>query len=141
MPKKPVNIINYGVWIDQKKAIIGYFDLRGSFHHQTIYSGIETRLRFPGETTDKIRFGTTKLNRQLQKQNKLHNQMYAFCKRVKKQLKNMNAVLILGPSDAKMKLRQVLQEDKALKDVWIRTKAEDKMTLAEFKKAVMLHFA
>ena len=73
MVKKNINTVEYGVWLDHKKAIIGYFDTNRKFINKTIYSEIESRPRFKGETTDKIRSGTSIRNRESFKQNKLAN--------------------------------------------------------------------
>ena len=39
-------MVQYGVWLDHKKAIIGHFNTEEKFIHKTIYSEIESRPRF-----------------------------------------------------------------------------------------------
>lgn len=140
MIKRTINTVEYGVWLDHKKAIIGYFDTNRKFINKTIYSGIETRLRFKGETTDKIRSGTVTRNRETFKQNKLVNDLKKFCGEVASDLNNMSALLILGPGDTKFKLAEIIKNNKARKDVWVKVEAADKMLISEFKTRVMAQY-
>ena len=133
-------MVQYGVWLDHKKAIIGHFNTEEKFIHKTIYSEIESRPRFKGETTDKIRSGTSIRNRESFKQNKLANDLKKSCREVPSHLNNMSALLILGPADTKFKLAEVIKKNKAWKDVWVKVEAADKMLISEFKTRVMAQY-
>ncbi len=120
--------------------MIGCFDENNRYFHQSLTSGIETRVRFPGETTNKLRLLTNKRNRETAEQRKQNQQLLAFCSAVIKEIKPCRSVLILGPADTKFLLQKSLEAKKTFENTQLTVKASDKITLAEMKAAAMKFF-
>ncbi|MBI1344214.1 MAG: hypothetical protein GC171_14915 [Terrimonas sp.] len=119
----------YIIWADHKKAIIGKFDERNRFSHLIIRSNIETRHRFPGETTNKIRLSTSTRNRQTFEQNKFHQQLADYVKKIIGSLENVLSLLIIGPADTKYVLHKETENKKQFEGVEINVQPADKLTL------------
>ncbi len=130
----------YVIWIDLKKAVIGCFDENNHYSHLSLASGIETRVRFPGETTNKLRLLTNKRNRETAEQRKQNQQLLAFCNSVIQEIRPCPSVLILGPADTKFLLQKSIEAKKVFENTKLTVKASDKITLAELKAAAMSFF-
>lgn len=133
MKKKNPNCLKYAIWIDQQKAIIACMNEEGDISTDTLESGIETHVRFEGETSSKSRlFGAT-LNKEKQAQNKLNQQRKAYLKGVVAQLKKVESVVIMGPADTKYELHKEMEKKKTLASARVEMKSADKMKLHEIK--------
>ncbi len=99
---------NAGIWLDQKQAnIIVLWD--NSVTTRTILSGIDTRQRIPGETKQFGRFGDQYLTKETTQKNKIDNQTVKYLDTIIEALKNIDSFIIFGPAEAKIKLKNQLQ--------------------------------
>lgn len=130
----------YVIWISLKKAIVGFFDENDLYSYKTMYSGIDTRVRFPGETSNKVRLNTSKRTRETSENRKLDSQLVQFCKDVISQVHNPASVLLLGPSDTKLTLSKIFSGSKKMESVPLNIKSADNMKLTEIKEAAAKHF-
>jgi hypothetical protein len=143
--KTSVNSYRYGVWIDRKHAMIIKIDAEGNQAYSEIISGLGTRTRFEGETTNKTGMLGTTLSWQKKSQEKENNYMKKFVTKVVDSLQNANAVLILGSADTRFELQNAIDKSKTMHDTWIENKPEEKLDRRglelEIEKHFNLHFS
>ena len=138
--KKDTRTNRYGIWVDHKKAVVLCLDGENRLTHETFKSGLDIPRRFDGETTDKTGlFGHT-LNRQTRDQRKSTRDFQAFIKDVVGRLEKVNAVLLMGPGDARHVLENEVGRRKSLGGIWLENRAADKMTIPQLRAAVIGHF-
>jgi hypothetical protein len=91
-----MNNQRYAVWIDKRKAMILRTgnDAEPSFIE--IESGVSTPERFPGEKTNKTGLFRTTLSREKREQERKNNYISEYVMKVANEIKDANAVLILG---------------------------------------------
>lgn len=130
----------YVIWINQKKAVLGYFDEKDQFSYKTVYSGIDTRVRFPGESTNKVRLITSKRTRETSEQRKLTAQIAQFCKEIISQIHTPEAIYILGPADTKTVLQKTISGYHEWSSVPVKVKSADNLTISEIKSAAARFF-
>jgi len=143
--KTSVNSYRYGLWIDRKHAMIIKIDAEGNQAYSEIISGLGTRTRFEGETTNKTGMLGTTLSWQKKSQEKENNYMKKFVTKVVDSLQNANAVLILGSADTRFELQNAIDKSKTMHDTWIENKPEEKLDRRglelEIEKHFNLHFS
>lgn len=133
MKNKNNHCLQYAVWIDLQKAIIACKNEEGKVITESFQSGIDTRIRFDGEGSNKNRMYGAALNQEKHTQNKLQQQRKAFLKDVVGKMDNVESVIILGPADTKYELHKEMEKKKALSNVAVQVKSADKMKLHELK--------
>ena len=143
--KTSVNSYRSGVWIDRKHAMIIKIDAEGNQEYSEIISGLGTRTRFEGETTNKTGMLGTTLSWQKKSQEKENNYMKKFVTKVVDSLQNANAVLILGSADTRFELQNAIDKSKTMHDTWIENRPEEKLDRRglelEIEKHFNLHFS
>jgi len=128
MAKKSANTINYGIWIDHKKAIIVYIDGSGMITEEDLISSVNSRERFPGEGSSKTGLFNTSLNVQAKEQNREQEQMHQFCKRIIAKIPVTAAfVLLVGPAEAKYDLHKEISRKKSLAHIPVEVKTTGKL--------------
>ncbi len=138
--KKETRTNRYGIWVDHRQAVVVCLDGEGRITHETMKSGVSLPRRFMGEETDKTGlFGHT-LNRQTQEQRKSAREFHAFVKEVVRSLERVNAILVLGPGNARHEIENEVGRRKTLEGVWLVNRPADKMTLPQLKAEVLDHF-
>jgi hypothetical protein len=138
--KKSTKTNRYGIWVDHKKAVVVCIDGEDRLSHETLKSGLDIPRRFAGETTDKTGlFGYT-LDRQTKEQRKTEREFHSFIKGVVGSLENVNAILLMGPGNARHHFENEVGRRKTLGGVWLENRAADKMTIPQLRAAVMEHF-
>lgn len=133
MKKKTPDLLQYAIWIDQKKAIIACMDKAGQITTESMESAIETHVRFPGETSSKSRLFSSTLNNEKHQQNKQQQQRKAFLKEVASHLSKVGVVVIMGPAETKYELHKELEKKKSMANARLELKSADKMKLHEIK--------
>lgn len=127
---------NVGIWIDQKEANIITL-LEDSQEYKTIYSDIETRERFSGETKQYGRFGDQYLNYEKGKENKINELTTKFLNVIIKKLNDIDELLIFGPAQTKSKLEKLIQKipdlNSKLKDVQTSKNMSENQKIAYVK--------
>jgi len=125
-----------GIWIDQKEANMITL-LEDSQEYKTIYSDIETRERFSGETKQYGRFGDQYLNYEKGKENKINELTTKFLNVIIKKLNDIDELLIFGPAQTKSKLEKLIQKipdlNSKLKDVQTSKNMSENQKIAYVK--------
>jgi hypothetical protein len=120
-------------------------DAEGNPEYSEIISGLGTRARFEGETTNKTGMLGTTLSWQKKSQEKENNYMKKFVTKVVDSLQNANAVLILGSADTRFELQNAIEKSKTMHDTWIENRPEEKLDRRglelEMEKHFNLHFS
>ena len=120
-------------------------DAEGNQEYSEIISGLGTRTRFEGETTNKTGMLGTTLSWQKKSQEKENNYLKKFVTKVVDSLQNANAVLILGSADTRFELQNAIDKSKTMHDTWIENRPEEKLDRRglelEIEKHFNLHFS
>jgi hypothetical protein len=138
--KSSVNAYRYGVWIDRKHAMIIRIDPEGNPHYTELASGLESRPRFPGETTNKTGMLGTTITWQKKAQERENNSIQQFVKKVVSALENANAILILGSADTRFELQNAIEKNKQMNSVWVENRAEAKLDRRGLELEMEKHF-
>ncbi len=116
-----------GIWLDQKEAnIITLLDKTQDY--KTIYSDIETRERFDGESKKFGRFGDQYLNNEKGKKNKIEELTNRYLQNILKNIKSADEILIFGPAQTKAKLKKQINEDSRLSSKLLEVNISENMT-------------
>lgn len=140
MKNKDYAIKNYVIWIDQKKAVIGTFDENEKYSYSTLYSGIESRIRFPGEKSNKVRLITSKRTKETSEERKLDQGINQFCNKILQQLSDATSLFVIGPAETKTVLEKLISSKKEFEKTPLKIQNADKLTLAEIKTKAAKHF-
>ena len=116
-----------GIWLDQKEANI--ITLIGDIvNSKTIYSDIETRERFEGETKAFGRFGDQFLNNEKSKKNKINDQTTKYLNLIIKEIEQTDEILIFGPAQTKIKLENLIQNNANISSKLVEVQKAENMT-------------
>ena len=116
-----------GVWIDRREANIINLE-NESIQKKTIYSDIETRVRYEGEGKQFGRFGDQYLVDEKGKQNRQEHQMHRYLHRVMDELKNADQIMLFGPAQTKDRLHKMIIENPNMADKMENLLVSDSMT-------------
>ncbi len=124
-----------GVWVDTEKAVI--ISLEENEHHMNIVhpepgkripkmpkspkafhsiitSLIEKRLRIPGDTKEFSRSGSNHYSTELKNEHKLINEKHQYFKHILEEIKDIDEVVLFGPSVTKKELESQIEKDPLL---------------------------
>ncbi len=138
--KKSNNHSRYAIWIDRRHAMILKSGPDNISSYLEIESEIANRERFGGETTNKTGMLGISLAPEKRIQAKTNNQVHQFVKKVTAELKNANAILILGSGDTRFELQHAIQKSKQLQGNWIENKSSKKITRRELELEMEQHY-
>ena len=130
----------YCIWIDQKKAIVGWFDKEDSWSIWEKESGVESHVRFDGEETNKSGILGKSISPQKQQQERKNNQIKSFVKQVAMQVKEPAEVLLLGTASVKFELLHALQERPSLNNIHIVVRTAEKVRESALQGIAEEHF-
>ena len=120
------NYIDYGIYIDHKKAFLISIDKE--VHEETL-------------DNDEEGFDTRIFTEEQSNQNRNNEILKKFCKNIITRLRQVHRVFIFGPSEAKYELQK---EILATKSIMLEGREElattDKMTMKEAKSFALKHF-
>jgi len=127
-----------GVWIDHKRAVV--ITLEGDqYEVWEIRSEIEKRARFRGGARPRVPYSPQFLSGETQKDRQFIQRLRKFYAEVASALGEAEALLILGPGEAKFEFhRHLLQKRRRFRE--IRIEAADKMTNRQILAKVRKHF-
>ena len=131
--------MQYGIFIDHKKAIIVSIDAKNQVTSEECKMQT-TPTRFKGESTDKSGLFRHTLNRESHKQQKSQAEFKKFCKEVAGKLKRANQVYVFGPAEGKYDLHREIESRKSMSHVYVEIGTSDKLTKAEVVRAVKEHY-
>ena len=112
---KPVEQ-NAGIWLDQDSAIIVHLQKNAEPVVEKLVSGVETRLRVPGESKIFSQYGHTVVDNREKKQHRLQNQRNKFFKEMFRHLQKDDHLYLFGPSEAKEGLMNVIEKVPGMAD-------------------------
>lgn len=130
---------NTGIWIDSKQAII----VKLNNNTETVLkvpSGIEGRVRIPGEGKQYTRMGDHFFNDEKKMEEKHNHQLSGYFKNVIEKIKDSDDILIIGPSESKLGLQKAISESKLFSPKRVVVDAEDHMTDKQVVAKVKEHF-
>jgi len=138
--KKAQNQNRYAVWVDKKKAMIYKFPFQGTPEFQELKSNVQTRPRYSGEETNKIGMLGTTISQERKQQEKVNNSVHKFTKKIVGELKDSNAILIMGSGDTRYELQNEINKSKLHHGVWVENRACKKLSQRELELQAEKHF-
>ncbi len=116
-----------GIWMDSKQAIIVQLE-NGSVKETTIHSGIESRIRFNGETRQYTRMGKQYFTFEKKKDAIHHHELSAYFKKITDVLKGSDTLMIMGPAEVKLEFNKYLRNIKNGVPKVVAVETEDQLT-------------
>jgi stalled ribosome rescue protein Dom34 len=104
--------LDVGLWIDHKKAVIVRLDDEGE-EIQQVESGLEKHVRYRGATRPKTPYSSQYQHADDQLDNQFTQHLNKFYEKVISHLRGADAVLILGPGEAKAEFGKRLTHSRA----------------------------
>ena len=101
--------LDIGLWIDHKKAVIVRLDDEGE-EIQQIESGVGGRVRYRGEGRQNRPYGPQHTQGEDQLDNRFTQHLNKFYEQVIAHIRGADAVLILGPGEAKSEFEKRLTQ-------------------------------
>lgn len=129
---------NIGLWIDHKKAIVVVQDEQGE-DIQTIESGVGRHVPYRGASHPKSPYSAQYQQGDDQLDNKFNEQLNKFYEKVIYQLRGADAVLIIGPGEAKGELEKRIAHEKVSLQI-VGIQPADKLTERQIAAEVRTYF-
>jgi hypothetical protein len=129
-----------GVWIDHRQAIVvSHIDDDPIIHH--IRSGAEPRVRMSGGARSRTPYGPQVVASEQQRDARFKLQLRRYYREVAATLRGADAILILGPGEARGELRRLVVESHHRPDVpAVFSERADKMTVRQLVARVRYFF-
>ncbi len=116
-----------GIWLDQKEAnVITLFE--NTQQNKIIYSDIETRERFKGETKQFGRFGEQFLNYEKGQQKRIEDLTNRYLNKIIEEINNVDEIMLFGPAQTKNKLEKLILINPNLSSKLKGVQVSDSMT-------------
>lgn len=126
-----------GIWVDADKAVI--ISLEENEHHMNVVhpqpgkrlpkmpkspqafhsiitSMIDHRLRIPGDTKEFSRSGSHHFSTELKHEHKLHNDKKHYFRTIMQEVRDVDELVVFGPSIAKKELESQMRKDPMLNE-------------------------
>jgi len=129
---------NIGVWIDHKKAVIVIQNAQGE-DIQKIESGVGRHVRYRGASHPKSPYSAQYQQGDDQLDNKFTEQLNKFYEKVIAHIRVAQAVLILGPGEAKGELEKRILHEKVKVPI-VGIVSADKLTDRQIAAKVRSYF-
>ncbi|MBK7453532.1 MAG: hypothetical protein IPJ46_07380 [Anaerolineales bacterium] len=126
-----------GVWIDHKKAVIVIQSEQGE-DIQTIESGVE-KLKYRGAAHPRSKYSAQYQQGDDQLDNKFTEQLNKYYEKVIEQFRSAEAVLIIGPGEAKRELEKRMAHHKVNAPI-LGVESADKLTDRQIAARVRNYF-
>ncbi len=127
--KKEVNFIDYGIYIDHNHSYI--ISLNNSGHPHLIENEIQ---EIKGDNSNENNAHHPHA------QNHSNELIKKFCKLIVEKIKNVNKILIFGPSESKFELQKEIKLSKNLKNIKEELLVTDKMQEEEALRYVKNYY-
>jgi hypothetical protein len=129
-----------GVWIDHKKAVIVSASA-GRVTAKTLESGVGPHARYSGRAGYPTADGPQDAGRGEKKYEERHDQhLDRYYDEVISQLGQPEALLIFGPGEAKLQLKERLSRSKALSERIVGIETTDRLTDPQIVAKVKEHY-
>ena len=135
-----MNNQRYAVWIDKRKAMIMKSLAGGETTYMEIASNVSRPERFNGEETNKTGLFRTTLSNERRMQERENNYITAYVMKVVNELKEPNAILILGAGETRYELLNLLNKIKNNHDVLIENMASKPLSKRDLAIEMEKHF-
>ena len=135
-----MNNQRYAVWIDKRKAMIMKSLAGGETTYLEIASNVSRPERFKGEETNKTGLFRTTLSNERRMQERENNYITEYVMKVVNELKEPNAILILGAGETRYELLNLLNKSKNIHDVWIENRASKPLSKRDLALEMEKHF-
>ena len=119
--------LNFGIWLDSKKAILVQLH-NGAVKETTIHSGVESRVRYHGETRQFTRMGKQYFTFEKKKEEIHKHELESYFKKITEAVKGSDSVMIMGPAEVKTELHKYLRDAKHHAPKVIAVETEDQLT-------------
>jgi hypothetical protein len=119
--------IQAGVWIDHKQAIIIHRK-NNEEKKEKILSGLESRIRVPGEGKQYTRMGAHYFTFEKKNEEKRSHHLKKYYREIIKKINDADAILIMGPAEAKNEFCRELTRFPGFLSKTIRIKTEARCT-------------
>ena len=126
-----------GVWIDHKKAVIVIQSEQGE-EIQTIESGVE-KLKYRGASRPRSKYSAQYQQGDDQLDNKFTEQLNKYYEKVIEQFRSAEAILIIGPGEAKRELEKRMVHHKVNVPI-LGVESADKLTDRQIAARVRNYF-
>ncbi|MBP7931412.1 MAG: hypothetical protein KAZ11_02115 [Chitinophagaceae bacterium] len=130
----------YAVWIDKRKAMILKSNAEGVNTYLEIESHASRPERFEGEKTNKTGLFRTTLSNEKRKQERQNNHITEYVMKVADEIKEVNAVLIMGSGETRHELENLLLKRKDNQNAWIENKPYKKLNKRGLELEMEKHF-
>lgn len=130
-----------GIWLDQENALIVHIIGDGEPVTERLKSGVESRIRYPGEGKVSARFGQSYLDDQEKKQHRQRNQREKFFKKIAGLIHDDDFIYLFGPGMAKEGLNNYIEQEPGIKAKVVDIEAADKLTKKQVVLKVQNYFA
>ena len=130
----------YAIWIDKRKAMILKSDAEGENSYLEIESHNSRPERYEGEVTNKTGLFRTTLSNEKRNQERQNNYTREYVLKVANEIKEVNAVLILGSGETRFELENLLLKRKDNHSAWIENKPYKKLNKRGLELEMEKHF-
>ena len=129
-----------GIWLDQGKAFI--ISIVGNSYPviEKIRSGVESRIRVPGESKVFSRYGQTVIDGQEKKQRRQRHQRHRYFNKIMDSIGGSDFIYLFGPSEARHELNNEIENSYLLKGKVVAIKHAARMTQEQMVQAVINFF-
>jgi hypothetical protein len=128
-----------GIWIDHKKAVIVSASADG-VSARTLESEVGPHARYSGRTGYPTTEGSQGGRGEKKYEERYGQQLEQYYDEVIRQLGQPEALLIFGPGEAKLQLKERLSHSKALLEGTVEIETTDKMTDPQILAKVKKHY-
>jgi len=135
-----MNNQRYAVWIDKRKAMILKTGTATEPTFLEIESNVSRPERFEGEQTNKTGLFRTTISRQKHAQERTNNYITEYVTKVANEIKEANAILILGSGETRFELQNLLNKRKNNHSAWIENRASKKLNKRGLELEMEKHF-
>lgn len=127
--------VKTGIWIDQETAyiirVVGDEPVV-----EKIKSGVESRVRIPGEGKNFARFGETYVNEEEKKQRRQQQQRKKYFKEVIAHILHDDFLYLFGPGKGKEELNNAIEKERAFKGKVMLIETTDRMSQNQMNEKV-----
>jgi hypothetical protein len=117
-----------GIWLDSSKAIV--VTLSGTEENvKEIQSDIENRIHHDSEGDQGTFMGQHHLSQERKFDERKRHQIENYVKRIIESIRNDDELYVFGPSEIKLRLKSMIEEDKQISTRLKSVETSDKMTL------------
>jgi len=128
-----------GVWIDSKQAIIVALDGKNE-KIETIESNVENRVHHDQEGDKGSFMGSQHISSERTFEERKKHQMSDFVGEIISRINQADELFVFGPSEAKLRLKQEIEENHSLKEKLKGVETADSMTENQIAAKVRDYF-